>query len=145
MSVKPSTGLRTGMLSTGSFKSIMDGSKLKIYAGAVPASSDDALGAAVLLNTISNASGATGLTFAAAVAGVIAKTPAEVWSGNNVAGGVATFYRLETAADTQAASTTESRVQGTVGVAGADLNISNTTLVNGAPQVIDYFTYALPA
>lgn len=144
--LKPSTGLRNGMLATGSFKSLMDGAKLKIYAGTVPASADDALGGATLLCTISNNGTATGLTFdAAAVGGVLAKTPAEVWSGTNVAGGVATFYRLETAADDGSASTVFPRLQGTVGLAGADLNLSNTTLVSAAPQVIDYYTVALPA
>lgn len=143
--LKRSTGLRNAMLVTGSFKNRMDGCFMKIYGGPVPASSDDAIGAAVLLCTISNNSTATGLTFAAAAAGgVLSKTVAEVWSGNNVADGDATFYRMEKPGDTQGASTTEERVQGTVGVAGADLNLSNTTLVNGAPQAINYYTVAMP-
>lgn len=143
--LKRSTGLRNAMLVTGSFKNQMDLCKLKIYAGTVPASANDSIGAATLLCVVSNNGTATGLTFeAAAVDGVLSKTAAEVWSGTNVAGGVASFYRLETAADTQALSPTEKRVQGTVGVAGADLNLSNTTLVSGAPQAINFYTVALP-
>lgn len=146
MSVKTSTGLRNGMLVTGSFRSLMNGCFLRIYAGPVPASADDAIGSATLLCTVSNNSSATGLTFdSTAVGGVLSKTPAEVWSGNNVAGGTATFYRLETPADDQDASSTLPRVQGTVGLLGADLNLSSVALTNGAPQAVDYFTMALPS
>lgn len=146
MSVKTSTGLRNGMLVGDSFKGLMDGSFLRIYAGPVPASADDAIGSATLLCTVSNNSSATGLTFdSVAVGGVLSKTPAEVWSGNNVAAGTASFYRLETSADDQDASSTLPRVQGTVGVLGADLNLSSVALANGAPQAIDYFTMALPS
>jgi len=145
MSVKTSTGLRNGMLVTDSFKGLMDGCFLKIYAGTVPADADAAIGGATLLCTISNNSGVTGLTFdATAIGGVVSKTPAEIWSGNNVAAGTASFYRLETPGDTGAASTTLERVQGTVGLLGADLNLSSVALASGAPQAIDYFTMALP-
>lgn len=146
MSVKTSTGLRNGVLASDSFKGLMDGCFLRIYAGPVPASADDAIGSATLLCTVSNNSSATGLTFdSTAVGGVLSKTPAEVWSGNNVAAGTASFYRLETSGDDQDASTTLPRVQGTVGLLGADLNLSSVDLANGAPQAIDYFTMALPS
>lgn len=145
MTVRASTGLRNGMLASGSFKSIMDGCRLRIYAGVEPASADDSIGAAVLLCTVTNNGTATGLTFAAAAAGgVLTKTLAEVWSGNNVASGIAAFYRLEQTGDTGAASTTLPRLQGNAGVAGADLNLSNVNLTSGAPQAIDAYNVALP-
>lgn len=143
---KLSTGLRNGLLAVGSLKELLDTGKIKIYAGSVPASADDALGGATLLCTISNGGGATGLTLAsAASAGVLTKTLAEVWSGTNVAGGTATFFRWEMGGDDGSASTSAIRLQGSVGVAGADMNLSSVNLTNGAPQALDYFTVAMPA
>ena len=146
MAIKTSTGLRNAMLDTGSFKSIMDGGTVKIYSGAVPADADAALGSAVLLVPITNASTATGVTMAAAaVAGVLTKTVAEVWSGVNVATGMASFYRFVTAADTGAASTTEKRVQGLCATAGSDMNMSDTTLTAAATHTQDFYSIALPS
>ena len=145
MTAKASTGLRNALLDTGPFRTVMNLSFLKIYAGTEPADADASLGGATLLCTISNNGSATGLTFAASASGgVLTKTLAEIWSGNNVASGNATFYRLVGASDDGSASLTQPRVQGTVGVAGADLNLSNVALVSGAPQSIDSYNVALP-
>ena len=144
MAFKFSTGLRNGMLNNQGFKEAMDGGFLDIYAGAVPASADDAIGSATLLCTISNASGVIGITWAAPADGMISKTPSEVWSGNNVDDGDATFCRLRKAGDTGTASTSALRVQGTVGVAGADLNLSSVSLVSEAPQAINFATIVFP-
>lgn len=145
MALKVSTGLRNAMLVTGSFKNQMDLCSLKIYAGTVPASADAALGSATLLCTVTNDATATGLTFeASATDGILSKTVSEIWRGVNSAGGVATFYRLETSSDDGSLSTTLQRIQGSVAVSGADLNLSNTTLVNAASQTIDHYTIAIP-
>lgn len=145
MTVKASTGLRNGMLVTGSFKSLMEPAQLKIYSGVEPATADASLASAVLLCTITEDATATGLDFdAAAVAGVLAKDPAQIWRGVNVASGLASFYRLVTASDDGASSTTQRRLQGSVAAAGGDLNLSNPTLVSGASQTIDAFNVALP-
>jgi hypothetical protein len=143
--MKASTGLRNKMLDTGSLKSIMNLSFIKIYAGAVPADADASIGAATLLCTVSVNSTGTGVTMAAAAAnGILEKNAAEIWSGVNGAGGVATFYRHVAAGDTGGASTTEARIQGTVGTAGADMNLTSTTLVNGATQTLDFYRVNLP-
>lgn len=146
MALKISTGLRNSMLDTGSFKSIMDGCTLKIYSGTEPATADAALSGNTLLSEIFlNNDGVTGLTFeSAAASGVLEKNSAETWEGTNAAGGTASFYRLELAADTQALSTTEKRVQGSVNTAGAELNLTSVALVLGASQKIDYYSIALP-
>lgn len=145
MAIKASTGLRNGVLASGSVKSQLDSGFIKLYAGAAPASADDAIGAATLLCTISVNSTGTGVKFDAAAAnGVLAKAPAEVWSGVNVATGTATFYRHVAAADDGAASTTAPRVQGTIGTAGADLNLSSANLTAGATQTVDYYSVAWP-
>ena len=147
MTFKVSTGLRNHMLATGSVKIALDGGFIKIYGGIIPSSADDAIVPAnsPILTTVSVNSSGTGLTLAAAaVSGVITKNTSEVWSGVNVAGGTPTFYRHVSATDTGVSSTTEKRVQGEIALLGAEFDISSLTLVNGAPQVIDYYSIALP-
>ena len=144
MTLKASTGLRNKILDTGSLSSRLNLGFIKIYSGSPPATADAAV-TGTLLCTISNASGGTGLTFeSAAVAGVLAKKSSETWSGVNAAGGSAGYYRHVAVGDTGASSSTEERVQGSIAVAGADMNLTNTTLSNGATQTVDYYTLTLP-
>lgn len=145
MALKFSTGLRAGLMVTGSLKSMLDGGSIKVYAGAVPASADAAIGSAVLLCDINVKTTAAGLTFeATAPSGVLTKNLSEEWESNNVATGDATFFRFVKSSDTGTSSTSQVRIQGTVGLAGADMQISNTSLVLGAPQKIEYFNVAMP-
>lgn len=144
MSEKMSTGLCNKLLDTSALRTIFNLGCIKIYAGTVPSAADDSVGGATLLCTVTNNSTGTQVTFeAAAVGGVIAKKTSEVWSGVNAAGGTATFYRLVAAGDTAALSTTEARIQGTIGTGGADMNLGTTLLVNGATFTVNYFTQAL--
>ena len=145
MAYKTSTGLRNGMLAGSSLKEQLDGGFIKIYAGAVPATADDALGAATLLCTISLNSTGSGINFAAAAADwVLSKSADEVWSGICSATGSASFYRHVAAGDTGLSSTTAPRIQGAVAAAGAELWLSSVDLVAGATQTIDYYSAALP-
>lgn len=145
MAFRVSTGLRNYMLATGSFKTAMDSGFLKLYSGSVPASADDSLGAAVLLVTISLNSTATGITFeTTAVSGVLSKKSSETWSGVVAASGTASFFRFIAVGDTGVLSTTEKRVQGSVGVAASELNLSSVALTSLAVQTINHFNVALP-
>lgn len=145
MALKTSTGLRNGVLSGGSLKSLLDGGRINIYAGTPPATADDAVGSATLLCAITLDSTGAGINLdTAAAGGVLQKAPGEVWSGANVAGGVAAWYRHVAAGDDGTLSTTAPRVQGLVGVSGADLNLSSVSLVAGATQTIDYYSLAWP-
>lgn len=145
MTLKASTGLRNKLMDTAPLRTVLNLGFVKIYAGAAPATADDAIGAATLLCTLSNDSTGTGLTFeAAASAGNLVKKASEVWSGINVAGGVATFYRHVAVGDTATSSATEARVQGAVGLSGADMNMTSTTLSNGATQTLDFYLLNLP-
>lgn len=142
--MKVSTGLRNAMLASSSIKAALDGGEIRIYGGPVPADADAAIGAATLLVTIKNAG--AGINFdSAAALGVLAKDPAETWSGVNVATDAATFYRHVLSADTGALSTSALRLQGTVAVAGADLNLTSVALTSGATQTIDFYSVAMPA
>jgi len=145
MTLKASTGLRNKVLDTGSLKAALDGGKLNIYAGPVPATADDALGSATLLCAVTLNSTGAGINFdAAAVNGVLAKDPGQVWSGVNVASGTATFYRHVATGDTGVLSTTQARIQGEIGTAGKEINLSSVALVSGATQALDYYSVALP-
>lgn len=144
MAIKASLGLRNKMLDTSSFDAQMNLGFLRIFTGAGPASADDAE-SGTLLVIISLGSTGTGISFAAAASGgVIQKASAETWSGVNVATGTAGYYRFVAPGDTGLASSTESRIQGTVATAGADLNLSSTSLISGATQTIDFFAVAFP-
>lgn len=145
MTAKLSTGLREGMLAVNSFKGLMDGCKLRIYAGAVPATADAAIGSATLLCEVSDDATGDGLNFdSSAPGGVMSKDPSQIWRGVNVDDGVGTFYRLEEDSDDGSASTTALRLQGTVAVAGGGINLNNTSLVASASQSINFYSVSLP-
>lgn len=143
---KFSTGFRDQLMTTAPARTIMDLGFIKIYGGAVPATADAALGAATLLCTLSVDGLGDGLSMAAAaVDGVLEKDDTQVWQGTNVAGGVATFYRHVAVGDTGAASTTQARIQGNIAVGNSDMNITaGTTLVNAAPNILNYYQISLP-
>lgn len=134
------------MLDTAAFRTIFNLGFLKIYDGPVPATADAVLDAANhLLVTISNNATGTGITFeAAAAAGAIAKKISETWSGTCGTTGTASFYRLVAVGDTGVLSTTQARVQGTVGVSGADLVLSTVSLVSTTVYPITDYSVALP-
>lgn len=85
-----------------------------------------------------------GLTFAAPVGGVVSKSG--VWSFTGVAVGTAGWFRLiASSSDAGGASTVLERLDGSVAVSGADLNLSNIAITIGAPSTIDTFAYTAPA
>ncbi len=144
MALKLSTGLRNQMLDTDAFNAIMDASHLKLYSGSAPATADDV--EATILCTIGSAHADTYCHFAAAaVAGVLSKD-AFVWSGVASATGTVSHFRLVLAAsDTGVLSTTQPRMQGTIGTSGADLNMANVSINSGATQTVDTFALTMPA
>ena len=143
MSLKLSTGLRNGMLDANPFKTLLDASRLKIYSGSPPADADQAEG--TLLVSIGSAHADTHCHFlASAVAGVLSKA-ANVWSGVASQTGTATHFRLVVNTDTGVLSTTEIRMQGTIGTSGADLNMSSVAIVSPATQTVDTFDLTMPA
>jgi len=145
MAAKISTGLRNHMLATGSLKAALDGGVIYIYSGTPPATADAALSGNTLLCTISNNAAGTGITMSSTPnAGVLGKASAETWRGQIVANGTATFFRFATLVDDGTLSTTATRLQGTVGTVGADLNFSTIAFVSGDYKNVDTFNVALP-
>ncbi len=143
MALKLSTGLRDGMLDTSPFKTLLDASRVKLYSGVAPSTADEAEG--TLLVSIGSDNADTHCHFlAAAVSGVLSKN-ADIWSGVAGATGTASYFRLVVNTDTGVLSTTEIRMQGTVGTSGADINMSSVSIVSGATQTIDTWDLTMPA
>ena len=145
--MKRSTGLRNSMLSTGSFKSAMSGSVVKVWSGTPPASADAAIpGDAVLLLTYSLNGAGGGVSFdTSATDGTLQKNPAEVWQGQIVASGTPSFFRMQAPGDAGADSVTQNRMQGTVGLQDADMVVSSLTWTAGDERKLNYFTATIAA
>lgn len=142
---KFSTGLRDDMLDTSPFKTLMDGGFLVLYNGTAPATADAALSGNTVLLTYSDNGGAGGLDFAASASGgILTKDLTQVWKGTVAVTGVTTFWRFILAADTGALSTTENRIQGTVGTVAADLNMASLSLTASDVKTLNYFYTVLP-
>lgn len=151
MTVRLSTGLRTGLAGTGGgFASLFENGVIEIRTGAQPASADSAVHG-TLLGTVTLNSGAftpgsptNGLTFAGAVAGTVSKSG--VWSFTGVAEGTAGWFRFKgNAVDAGGLSTSAIRMDGSIATSGADLNLSNIAVAIGAPNTIDGFSFTIPA
>ncbi|GER16679.1 hypothetical protein [Variovorax boronicumulans] len=124
-------------------KAGLDGGEIRIFSGPIPDNAEDAVGGATLLVIIKN--GGAGLTFAAPADGVMLKAAGENWTGTNVATGTASFYRFVVSADDNSASASALRLQGTVGLAGADMNLTYVALVSGAAAPpITYYNVGSP-
>lgn len=142
---KLSTGLRNKLLDTAPLKTIFNLGFLELYSGTVPADADQSISGATLLVRFSNNNTTTGLTFAStASGGAITKNLAETWSKAAAGTGTATFFRLVAAGDTGTLSTTEARIQGSVGLAGADLNLASMSFTATTVYSCDSFTVSLP-
>jgi len=142
---KFSTGLRNAMLTGQSFKATMDGGLINIYAGTPPATADDSVAGATPILTLSVDGTGGGLHFATtAENGALGKDTSELWKGVIQATDAATWFRFVASGDTGAQSSTEARIQGTIGVAGTDMLMANTTLTATEEFTLNYFTVVLP-
>lgn len=150
MTIRLSTQLRNNLAGTTGFASTFANGVVEIYSGSQPASADAAV-TGTLLGVITLGSGAftpgsptNGLTFAAASGGAVSKSG--VWSCSGLAAGVAGWFRLKgNAVDAGGVSTVLPRLDGSVAVSGADMNLSNITFFVNAPVTVDTFTWTQPA
>jgi len=150
MTVRLSTALRTNLAGATGFAATFANGIIEIRSGTQPASAD-AAATGTLLGTVTLASGAftpgspaSGLTFATAADGAVSKSG--VWSFNGVAAGTAGWFRLKgNALDNDLLSTTLPRLDGSIAVSGADMNLSNIAISSGAPTTVDSFVWTQPA
>ena len=155
MTIRLSTGLRNGMLSSNSFKTLFDHGVLEIYAGTQPSSADAAITSSALVkitnsgatHTASSASTAGGISFSSASSGAVAKSSAQTWKDSSASSGTAGWFTLYDNSHSTSASSagTIVRLQGSCGVGSGDLRMSNTSIGSGATITIDTFTITLPA
>jgi len=140
-------GVGTG--GTGGFKTLLDGGCMDIFTGSQPASADYVETGTKLLR-ISSTSGTifagctNGLRFGTAAAGVLPLT-VPVWTGTVLVAGVAGWFRLYGTTGTAGTSATTWRLDGNVGISGADLNLSHTTLVVDSTLTVKTFNITQPA
>lgn len=160
MALKMSTGLknqlwnsiRGAVTETASLKAGI----LYIFSGSQPATAD-AAATGTLLMKVTVGSGAfahgtatNGVDFDAPVAGVMAKAAAEVWSGVGLpaagAGTTAGWFRhCGNPDDNLGVSTTLPRIDGRISTSGAEMSLSNLTIVEGASTTVDTYSLAWPA
>lgn len=144
MAMKSSMGLRNLLMGTSSFRAIFHGtSEMRVYPGPVPVNADAAAGTPLL---VFRKDGTDPLGFSATVSGgVLVKDPAETWSAIVEVTGTAAYFRLVLIGDDNGASTTAPRVQGTVGLSGADLMMPQTAVIEGVPQPYGSASFSLPS
>jgi len=150
MAVRFSTGLRNNMLSASGIRETFTNGVLKLYSGVQPTSADGAISGALLLEVtvdglpFTPGSATNGLNFDVPVSAVLSKAAAETWKGAGIAAGTVGWGRLQAnAVDDDTESTTLPRIDMAVAKTGADLNISNTGIVIGAPTTIDVLNIAM--
>jgi hypothetical protein len=151
MAMRLSTGLRDALVGTGGygFGEIMNNGWLDIYSGAQPASADYAeTGTKLVRISSTSGQGATdGLKFGTAGSGVLTiGTPA--WNGTIQADGVAGWARFYASSGTggqTGTSGTAIRFDISVGVSGADLNLTHTTLDADSVITITAANITMPA
>jgi hypothetical protein len=153
--MKVSTGMRNHLLTGGDVEAGVNGGVLRLYGSPtsqvaadalIPATADAAIGSATLLCTISNNGGGTGINMDTSPSGgVLSKASAEVWKGTMAASGYFSFGRFSALADGGGLSTTEKRLQLTVGVLGKEITVSSAYKPSGEEQRIDQFYLGFPA
>lgn len=95
-------------------------------------------------NVTGGVAATAGLQWAAPVGGTVSKSG--TWSFIGVAAGTAGWFRMKASAlDNDSVSTALVRMDGTISVSGADMNLSNLSIAIGAPTTIDSLTVTIPA
>jgi len=83
-----------------------------------------------------------------AAAGLITKDITQTWSGVAGNNGTAGWFRYKGSvvdADAQDSSEVFLRMDGSIATAGADMNMSSTTVTSGALQTLSTFSFTIPA
>lgn len=107
------------------------GATIKIYTGTKPAGPGTAIGAQVLLGTLTIAGGLGTYSAGVLTFGAITSDSAAD------ATGTATWFRMATSGGTDL-------LDGTVGTSGSDLNLNTTSIVTGGPIAISSMTLTMP-
>lgn len=133
-----STSLKRQILIAGgsSFASAINGGKIFVFGGPIPANADAAATNAVPLCVVTNnGDGTTGLTFGSPTNGILPQNSSESWEclAANVTSGTATFYRFCVGTDDGTTASIETdakyRIQGTIGTDSSfDMTVASIAL-----------------
>lgn len=113
----------------------------------VPAGTGTTISFGTAVNMAGGVTAVNGLLWGDVLTGVLSKLASQTWSGTSVATGTAGWFRFEAAvSDAGALDSLEAvlRMDGAISTSGAELNLSTTSIANGATQTIDTFTVTLP-
>lgn len=147
----------TAAAALGAIRTAINGGRLFLFAGSVPADADDALDMVATHTQIAEFTvgndGATGLTFSAPVGAGMVKAPAETWEATINFDGASTsapsltptFWRFGAAGDTCRGAASGPRLQGTAGGPLTDLPCGDQTDNGANTMVVDTFVVAMDA
>lgn len=152
------TGTVVAVAKGHSIANIFQGGILRFYTGFQPSNADMNFSGMLLLSLTQNAGSwaagnyANGLLFEPGTAvGVVRKLSTQNWSGVGVSGAGAapgtamgSFRLFANASDAGTSSTTAPRIDGSVAVSGADLNIADPRVIGEATYTMDSFSLTLP-
>jgi len=142
MAIITSTGHKRAWVSgSSSLRDLYATGNLIYYSGTVPADADAASTSATALWTLP----ITGDLVADGAA--VVTLSSTTLTGDSVAGGPVTFFRIVAAGDDGTLSTTQARIQGTVSDAAGtgDAKLSSTTLTNVTGKALSSFVIRIPA
>ena len=129
-----------------SFADMMKGALLRIYSGTQPSTADLAETGTLLIEITINAgvfASGNGLVFEDRAGGVIGKKASDVWSGTGLAAANMGWWRLYDSSVSTGASTTAIRCDGSIGLSGANMNVSNLAVTVGVLSTLNDFTVTL--
>lgn len=154
MALKCSTKLKNAMFEA--IRTQLATGAIYVYSGSQPATADAAptgtlLGIATVgagaWTAVSNLT--NGLDFAAAASGVLTKSATETWQFVGIANGTAGWFRHVggAVADSLSADATETypRIDGRISTSGAEMILSNLSIVVGATTTIDSYMIQWPS
>ena len=136
----------------GALRDIFRGGTMHIYNQNMPADADTTEGATCLVKLTNGGSTFTGsgdyengLFFGEVSSFVIGILSGQTWTGTGLADGTAAWFRMYDNAYTTGASTTAVRMDGDINLAGAALEVNNTTVTTGQPYSLQSANLTIPA
>ena len=121
-------------------RGVFEGGGIALYTGPQPTSANDAA-SGTLIADVNETADSGEIVFDGASNGSLSLPSGVLWEGTNVATGSYGYGRIyEKGADPNAASTTDARLDFSIGTSGADLNLGNISATAGASSRFTSFS-----
>lgn len=137
-----SNGLENAYFGNVGFRGALTNFVVRVYTGSLPTDANQAPTGTLVAEFTLNGDGSTPLNFLAPVGGVLAKDPSVIWRATGLAVGTGGYARFCLPADVGGVSTTAYRVDVTVAISGAELNLNSLTFSVGSPHTIDTYQFS---